>query len=1077
VLFASLYRRDSRLCYRFIRTKRGGTVVYCKVLGSIHVFDAEGVELALVSESQRRLLAMLCLHSPRVVRSVVLEEHLGLSAGALRTSISRLRRVIGADCLVTGPAGYELRVDIDVDEYEMLVTAADASGAEQARRGLERARALWEGPPYDEFADELWAEVEIRRLCELHTAAMEELIVILLDAGEDAAAMVELVPLIDEHPYRDQPRALLLRALNQAGRTTEALRQYQAYRSVLREDIGTEPSPALIELDRSIAAGSDLDMLRQRGHPAWTRHRSPPPVAERDSHLRLPTPLSSFIGRSRETAEITVLLCEHRLVTLTGSGGSGKSRLALRVASTAPDRRATDAWWIDLGGLAADGDVAEQIATEIGVVPRLDVIAELKRRLQDRPTLIVLDNAEHVIDATAEVAVALLTRCPDLQMLVTSQEPLDIPGEVVWRVPALGLPDETIRMTLDNLEQHDALRLFLARAREARPGMAVDRQAVGHITSICRKLDGMPLALELAAARLRTVPLESVERSVNQITHWEGSNRRAPLSRYVTLRASIEWSFDLVSPIEQQMLVALAVFRSPFDTDAARAVAVAIGAGNEAGNLIQRLTDVGLLQLDDDSQRYRMLHTVRQFCLEFKGVERPRRHDVDAAHAAFFASWCSEVAAGEHGIEHRLIVRRMPDVVAALAWARANDQHTAFQMCSDLAPVRSALGHSADFDVTWRWLLAIGDEQSNPVWAEAVAGLLTTATSRRFDTSLVAAQLSANLPAGPGRTRSWLERGTAMVPAFGGRPKEIQSYAAGLFDRGDDVEASIYVGFAAYMLALMGRLDECDPLLEQLRRLTRRHDTPFSVDSVGNGYAAAITAETICGDLGLACDRSRRPVPTDPAFSMTSAAALAHAALLSSETDTMQRALEWATQGSFPLLQFLAPFTSCCRALLDGAVGEAADHAGEFWDEAATVPVWRLFALPLVNSALIGADRVDAAGVVTDRAAVLLADMETAPLLTTTLDLAQSQVALARGDLDIAEHAAIAALKTAQPHRLRLAVVDALELRATVSERCGEMVASRSLDERARAERHRLNYRFVLTTSPGGSTPLTTTAS
>jgi predicted ATPase/DNA-binding SARP family transcriptional activator len=1050
-------------------------VVYCKVLGTIRVFDAKGVELALASESQRRLLAMLCLHSRTVVRSVVLEEHLGLSAGALRTSISRLRRVTGAECLVTGPAGYELRADVDVDEYEMLVNAADVPSAEQARCNLERARALWGGLPYDEFADELWAEVEVRRLSELHTAAMEELVVVLLDAGENAAAMVGLVPLIDEHPYRDRPRALLLRALDQAGRTTEALRQYQAYRSALRNDVGTEPSAALIELDRSIATGSDLNVLRQRGHPAWTRHRGPPQVAERDSHRRLPTPLSSFIGRGRETAEITALLGDHRVVTLTGAGGSGKSRLALRVASITPDRGSTDAWWIDLGVLAVDGDVAEQISTEIGVVPRLDALAELERRLQDRPTLLVLDNAEHVIDATAEVLAALLIRCPDTRTLVTSREPLGIPGEVVWRVPALGLPDEATRMTLDNLEQHDAFRLFLARAREARPGIAIDRRAVEHIASICRELDGMPLALELAAARLRTLPLESVAHGVNEITRWKGSCRRAPLSRHATLRASIEWSFDLISPVEQQMLVVLAVFRSPFDTDAARAVAVAIDADDEAVDLIQRLTDVGLLHLDDDSGRYRMLHTVRQFCLEDERVERPRRHHVDAAHARFFARWCAEVRVGKHGIEHRPVVRRMPDVVAALAWARANDHHTAFRMCSDLAPVRSALGQSADFDETWRWLLAFDDEHRDPAWAEAVAGLLTTAASRCFDTTLVAAQLSAHLPAGPGRTRSWLERGTAMVPAFSGRPAQIQSYTAGLLDRRDDVEASIYVGFAAYMLALMGRLDECDPLLEQLRRLTRRHGTPFSVDSVGNGYAAAITAETIRGDLGLARDRSRRPAPTDPAFSITSAAAMAHAALLSSDAETMERAIEWATQGSFPLLQFLAPFTSCCRALLNGAAGEAADHAGEFWDEAIAVPVWRLFALPLVNSALIGGGRVDAAGVATDRAAVLLADMATAPLLTTTLHLAQSQVALARGDLDMAGHAASTAHAAATAHRLPLAAIDAQELCAAVSERRGEREAFRSLTEGVRVERDRMGYRFVLTRKPAGPAPARTT--
>jgi hypothetical protein len=305
-----------------------------------------------------------------------------------------------------------------------------------------------------------------------------------------------------------------------------------------------------------------------------------------------------------------------------------------------------------------------------------------------------------------------------------------------------------------------------------------------------------------------------------------------------------------------------------------------------------------------------------------------------------------------------------------------------------------------------------------------------------------------------------------MGPAFSGRPERLHAYAGGLLERGDDVEASIYVGLAAYMLALMGRLDECHPLLEQLRRLTRRHDTSFSVDSVGNGYAAAIVAETIRGDLRSALDRSRRPVPTDPAFSMTSAAALAHAALLSSDTETMERALEWATQGSFPLLQFLTPFTSCCRALLDGAVGEAADHAGEFWDEALAVPVWRLVALPLINSALIGAGRVDAAGAITDQATVLLDDMATAPLLTTAVHLAQSQVALARGQLDIAEHVAITALDGARAHRLPLAAVDAVELRAAVCARRARHGMSRSLAEGARAERERLNYRFVLTATP-----------
>ncbi len=1043
---------------------------FCKVLGSIRAFDAEGEELSLASEPQRRLLAMLCLHSGSVLRSVVLEEHLGVSAGALRTSISRLRRVVGADCLVTGAAGYELRAAVDADEYEELVNAASGHRAEDARGALEQARDLWGGTPYDEFAHEPWAEVEVRRLSELHAAAMEELIVILLDAGEEAAAMVELVPLMSEHPYRDRPVALLMRALTQAGRTTEALRQYQTYRSALRDDIGTGPSSALIELDRAIATGTDLAALRDHGHPAWTRHQHRPRVTDRVSHRSLPAPLSSFIGRSREIEEISAMLSDHRIVTLTGAGGSGKSRLALRVVSTVPNREHTDAWWIDLGVLAADGDVAAQIASGIGVFPRLDTLGELERRLRDRPTLLVLDNAEHVVDATAQVVTALLTRCPDARALVTSQRPLAVPGEVVWRVPALDMPDEAARVTLANLERYDAPRLFLARAREARPGMAVDQRAVDDITSICRELDGMPLALELAAARLRTLPLEAVARSVNEITRWS-SGRNAPLSRHATLRASIEWSFQLISPIEQQMFVALAVFRSPFDTEAARAVAAAIDGNDEIVDLIRRMTDVALLHLDDDGGGYRMLQSVRQVCLEREASGSSRRRRVEEAHARFFARWCAEVSAGEHGIDHHRYVRKMPDVIAAMTWARTNDPRLACEMCSDLGPVRSALGHSADFDTNWSWLLSFADQHRDAVWAEAVAGLLTTAAARCVDSTRVSAQVAATLPPGSSRARTWLERSSAIGPALRGQPAQLQSYADGLLERGEDVEASIYVGLAAYIPALMGRLDECDSRLAQLRRLTRRHATAFSVDTVGNGYAAAIVAEVVRGDLRSACERARRPVPVDPAFSMTSAAALAHAALLSCDAETMERAQDWATRGTFPMLQFLTPFTRACRAQLDGARDEAADHAEDAWDQASVVPVWRLFALPLITGAFIGAGRVDAAGAVTAHAAVLLDDMAPAPLLAVSLELAQAQVALAHGDLDSAASAALAALETAQAHGFALAAVDAIELRAAVSASSGEAAQSRSLIEGAGAERNRLGYRFASTRTPAGPAP------
>ena len=239
---------------------------------------------------------------------------------------------------MTGSAGYELKTSVDSVAYALLVNEAFLADAERARWCLEEAGALWGGPAYDEFAHEHWAEIEARRLAELHAAAVEELALLLLEAGDAATAITTLLPVIDEQPYRDLPRALLMRALDADGRRTDALRNFQDYRLVLESEIGTESSPPLVELDRAIASGDGLDALRQSGHPAWTRRRGVLPGVAAAKRPSVPVPLRSFVGRAREMAELSALLKNHRIVTLTGSGGCGKSRLAVRVASTARER-------------------------------------------------------------------------------------------------------------------------------------------------------------------------------------------------------------------------------------------------------------------------------------------------------------------------------------------------------------------------------------------------------------------------------------------------------------------------------------------------------------------------------------------------------------------------------------------------------------------------------------------------------------------------------------------------------------------------------------------------------------------
>ena len=273
-----------------------------------------------------------------------------------------------------------------------------------------------------------------------------------------------------------------------------------------------------------------------------------------------------------------------------------------------------------------------------------------------------------------------------------------------------------------------------------------------------------------------------------------------------------------------------------------------------------------------------------------------------------------------------------------------------------------------------------------------------------------------------------------------------------------DRQYRVVGGFAAYMQALLGRFDRCDPLLDQLRRLTRRHGCTFSVDSVGNGYAAAVIAETIRGDLGSALDRSKRSVPIDPAFSLTSAAALAHAALLAGDHDTMTRALEWSSLGSFPRLAFLTPFVGCCAALLGGEVDEAAHLAEEFTDQV-TVPVWQVYALPVINAAFSAAGRTREAQAHTERAGPVVAEMDNAPQMTASIHIGQAQVALGRQELEEAHDRALVVLEVAHANQLPLAVVDALDLLVAVSER-RQQASSSSLRKAAAAERRRLRYQF-----------------
>jgi predicted ATPase/DNA-binding SARP family transcriptional activator len=597
-----------------------------RVLGPLELLG-DGDVVALSGQKHRRLLAALALAGGRACPADALVEAVwGGSPPAsapklLQVYVSQLRKALPAGlAVVTRPAGYALDLggaSLDAESFERLLE--EAGGAlEQGNPALavslaEQALALWRGPAYADVMYEEFAQGEAARLEDLRLIARETRLDAQLRLGRHEEALGEILALADEHPLREHEQELAMLALYRSGRQVDALERYASLRRRLDEELGLEPGARLRELQRQIL---QQDAALDRPEPGLAGSR-PLPEA--------PNPL---VGRERELAELCAALLRRdvRLLVLTGSGGSGKTRLALEAARRVAPSFANGSALVELAPLRDPELIVPAIARALGLGKMADEqsLDALASELRTREVLLVLDNAEHLRSGTATF-VELLARAPRLTLLVTSRAVLHLSGEHVFPVAPL--------------DEEAALELFAQRARALQPRFQVTGENQPDVREICARVDRLPLAIELAAARIRTLePRTLLERLTERLTLLSGGPHDLP-ARQQTLRETLDWSFDLLEGEARLFLARLSVFPSGATLEAAAEVCLE-GEVDGALELVERLLDASLLNAHEHSggMRYTLLETVRQYAADrlrdVDGDDTPRRH----------AEWCLALA-------------------------------------------------------------------------------------------------------------------------------------------------------------------------------------------------------------------------------------------------------------------------------------------------------------------------------------------------------------------------------------------------------------------------------------------------
>ncbi len=692
------------------------------------------------------------------------------ATNALQSLVSRLRRVL-ADASVVAqlPGGYRLAVDrSDVDAHQFTALAVRGRGqlragaAEVALTTLEAALALWRGTALADADGAEYAEPVVARLGEQRLQASTDLFDAHIALGRAADVVAPLEELAAADQYQEALTGRLMTALSAAGRTADALSAYQRLRDRLADELGVDPDPRLQAQHLALLRGETVSPAQS---PGWPSPGVRPP---RRTNIR--ASLTSFVGREVELQRIGSLLDTGRLTTIIGPGGAGKTRLSAHVAVDWQDRVADGVWMIELAPVTEAADLPQAVLSALGlrearVLDRRgdrsaqDSADRLFEVLEDADTLLVVDNCEHLIGPIAELVDTILARCPAVRVLATSREPLGVVGESLCLIPPLGLPPALA--TAEEATDYPAVRLLIERAASVSADFHVEPGNVRSVVDIVRRLDGLPLAIELVAAGLRVLPVAEMAARLGDRFRLLTGGHRTAVPRHRTLRAVVEWSWDLLTPEERLLAERLSIFPAGATEDAA---AVVCGDDRLPADSIPRLllslVDKSLLQVAEGvGLRFRMLETIREYGVE-RLAERAEAEAARNAHARYFATLA----------ERAEPVLRSRDQLAAMATLNAEQGNivAALRFLGDSGDVDRAIGLA--LSLMWHWSMTAS--HTDIVTAMDYLLELPAAAGHRWLVFVKAVRALSALASGQ---TGYAVEGSAMKEHFGAIVQELET--------------------------------------------------------------------------------------------------------------------------------------------------------------------------------------------------------------------------------------------------------------------------------------------------------------